>query len=84
MNECNTLIFKTATSNDYTTTLPSTCYLSYPVPGSFISFTDLTKNVVENWINKNCYTLPSLQQIHTDNMLSQFQPAVVNMAPPFS
>ena len=50
----------------------------------FISFTSLTKDVVENCINQNCYALPSLQQILSNNILSQFQSAVVNMSLPFS
>ena len=74
----------TATYNDYTTTIPSTCSLLYPSPGSFITFTDLTKDLVATSINQNCYALPSQQQILTNNILSQFQPAVVNMSPPFS
>ena len=71
-NVVQTVYFNlTATYNDYTTTIPSTCSLSYPNATTFITFKDLTKDVVENRINKNCYALPSLQQILTNNLLSQ-------------
>ena len=72
-----TVYFKLIASfNDYTTTFPSTCFISYLSAYTFLTLTDLTKDVVENWINKYCYALPSLQQILRNIELSQFQQAV--------
>ena len=83
-NVIKTIYFNyTATYDKYQTTIPSTASLPDVDSSNFISYDDVTKDILVSWIETYSCELSTLQRLLTNNISVQLKDNIVHLPPPF-